>query len=63
MVRLFNKELPDIQNPRILKYLENLQGYNFETKYVPGKDNSAADMHSCHPVWPDEPESDADKHL
>ena len=63
LVGLFKKELPDVQNPRLLKYLEDLQGYNFETKYVPGKDNLAADMLSRHPVWPAEPESDADKQL
>ena len=63
LVGLFKKELPDLQNPRLLKYLEDFQGYNFETKYVPGKDNLAADMLSRHPVWPAEPESDADKQL
>ena len=58
LVRLFKKELPDVQNPRLLKYFEDLQGYNFSKKYVPGKGNLAADMLSHHQVWPAKPKSE-----
>ena len=63
LVGLFKKDLSEVQNPRLLKYRENLQGYTFTAVHIPGQMNIVADMLSRNPVWPAEPSDEADREL
>ena len=55
---MFLKPLPEISNPRLLRFREALVGYNLDVKWVKGKDHLIADALSRSPVWPcdDDPE-------
>ena len=57
LVKLFgNKELKDIINPRLLAMKEKTLMYNFQIKYLPGKNNTA-DFLSRYPALRVNPDS------
>ena len=43
LVNVFEKGIVDVHNPRLQKYRENLQAYNFKVEYVKGHKNIVAD--------------------
>ena len=49
---VFAKELPDIDNIRLLRYRERLTGYNFDISWREGKTNQISDALSRSPVFP-----------
>ena len=37
LVEIFQKDLPDIDNPRLLNFREKIQHFNLEARWVAGK--------------------------
>ena len=54
LVSVFKKDLASTENVRLRRFLEKVQEFNFEVKYIKGSKNSIADMLSRHPVSPAE---------
>ena len=50
LVGIFSKDLCELQNPRLLKYRERMQGYNFSIQWVAGKLHMMADALSRAPL-------------
>ena len=44
------KNIPGVSNPELRKYLEDLQEYNFNIKYIKGQDNIIAYILSRNPM-------------
>ena len=57
---VFEKCLSQVENVRLRRYREDLQGYNFTVSHVSGAQNIGADLLSRNPVWPAEPEDPND---
>ena len=54
LVSVFKKDLCSTENVRLRRFLEKVQEFNFEVKYIKGSKNHIADMLSRHPVSPAE---------
>ena len=57
----FKKDLCSTENVRLRRYLEKVQEFNFEVKYIKGSKNNIADMLSRHPVSPAEESIEEDE--
>ena len=51
LVGIFQKDLPDINNPRQLNFREKIQHFNFEVQWVAGKTYFIVDALSRFPVF------------
>ena len=49
LVGIFQKDLPDIDNPRLLNFREKIQHFNFQVRWVAGKTHYIADALSRFP--------------
>ena len=58
LVGLFNKHLPDIENPRLLRLRMKTAEFSFNVHWTEGKTHYLADALSRHPI--DVPEDDSD---
>ena len=63
LVHVFEKNIADVENPRLRSYREKLQEYSFKVSYLKGEQNLIADMLSRNPVWPAEQDDSNDKEL
>jgi DNA-binding protein Fis len=50
LVGIFEKDMTDIDNPRLVRLREKLLGYNFNVEWINGKANAAADALSRSPI-------------
>ena len=53
---LFQKDLPDVTNPRLQRFREGLSAYQFTLHWTSGKFHLIADALSRAPVFPAEPD-------
>ena len=58
LVGIFQKDLPDIDNPRLLNLREKIQHYNFKVHWVAGKTHYIADALSRFPIFNPDPKND-----
>jgi hypothetical protein len=56
---LKKKNITEVDNPRLEWYLEDLYRYNFDIKWMPGKDNTISNALSRQPHF-GHPECEAD---
>lgn len=50
LVHVFEKNIAEVENPRLRSYLEKLQEYSFKVSYLKGEQNLIVDMLSRNPV-------------
>ena len=58
LVGIFQKDLPDIDNPRLLNFREKIQLFNFEVNWVAGKTHYIADALFRFPVFDPDPKNE-----